>query len=246
MVVFFGGNNDTISYGDGHPLYFRGFKNRVAYVSDLTMHHGLSSATDVIVGGCSAGGVATHLQLDWWRDSLPKGSTVKGLPDSGFIMDYTSTAPGRNVHTIWIWLYKQMKFESDPDCVAAHSEDPELCVFPPYAAPYVTTPMFPLQSQYDAWQLDNVLGTKDTNAVNQFGQALETTFKATVLKHSTNGCFLDSCVHHCGSWNAIVIDNKDSGQALKDWYEGQNGQHIQGRPYPCNPCCNRGFDYTTI
>jgi len=242
---FYGGNNDTLSYWNGQSLYFRGYKNRVAYVKDLTANHGLSRATDIIVGGCSAGGVATHLQLDWWRDNLPKGSTVKGLPDSGFVLDY-NTPPGQNVHNAWKWIFKQMNFQSDPDCVAAHTTNPELCVFPEYAAPYVTTPMFPLQSQYDEWQLQNVLGTTDTNAVNQFGQVLETRFKATVLKHSTNGCFLDSCVHHCGNWDSIVIDNKDSGQALKDWYEGQNGQHFQGKTYPCNPCCNRGFDYTTI
>jgi len=59
--------------------------------------------------------------------------------------------------------------------------------------------------------------------------------------------FLDSCVHHCGYWNSIVIDNKDSGQAFRDWYNGQNGQNFQGKTYPCNPCCNRGgFNDTTI
>jgi len=204
-------------------------------------NHGLSSGTEIVVGGCSAGGVATHLQLDWWRENLPKSSTVKGLPDSGFVLDY-NTQLGRQLHTIFVWMFKQMKFESDPDCIAAHTptNNPELCIFPEIAAPYVTTPMFPLQSQYDAWQLQNIVGSNNAATINQFGQDLENRFKATVLKHQGNGCFLDSCVHHCGSWNAILIDNKDSGQAFKDWYDGQNGQHFQNRQYPCNPCCNRG------
>jgi len=53
--------------------------------------------------------------------------------------------------------------------------------------------------------------------------------------------FLDSCDHHCGQWNAIVIDGMRSGVAFRDWYTGQKGQHIQGRPYPCTACCNGGL-----
>jgi len=237
---FYGGDNKTITVVNGQNLYFRGFQNRVAYVKDLVANHGLSSGTDFVVGGCSAGGVATHLQLDWWRDNLPKGGVVKGLPDSGFVLNY-NTDVGQRFAAIMKWAFVQMNFQSDSDCIAAHASDPEQCIFTEVAAPYVTTPMFPLQSQYDAWQLDNILGTNNAAAVNQFGQALETRFKATVLKHPANGCFLDSCVHHCGSWNSIIIDGKNSGQALRDWYNGQSGQHFQGKTYPCNPCCSGGF-----
>jgi len=41
--------------------------------------------------------------------------------------------------------------------------------------------------------------------------------------------FLDSCDHHCGQWNAIVIDGMRSGVAFRDWYGGQKGQHFQGK-----------------
>jgi len=236
--LFYGGNNATISVVNSQNIYFRGFKNLQAYLKDLTTRYNLQSGTDFIVGGCSAGGVATHLQLDSWTDNLPKTSTVRGLPDSGFIINY-NTALGNQLAAIMKWAVKQMNFTSDPACVKDHADQ---CIWPEYAAPYVTTPMFPLQSQFDAWQLQNILGSSDPNTVNQFGQALETRFKSTVLKNPKSGCFLDSCVHHCGSWNSILINNVDSGQALKNWYEGQTGQYFQDRKYPCDPCCNRGLN----
>jgi len=241
MVVFFGGNNATVSNVDGRDIYFRGFRNRVAYLKDLMDNHGLSRATDIVVGGCSAGGVAVHLQLDWWRDNLPETSTVKGLPDSGFILDYDSE-PGRQASAVLKWLYKQMDFTGDPDCIAAHTptEDTELCIFAEISAPYVTTPLFALQSQYDSWQLQNLVGSTNPTLVNQFGQALEARFKDTVLKVEGNGCFLDSCAHHCGRWGSIVIDDKNSGEAFSDWYDGQNSLYFQGRPYPCTACCTGG------
>jgi hypothetical protein len=245
--LFYGGNNDTVSVVDGQNIYFRGYKNRVAYVKDLTTRYALGSGTEFVVGGCSAGGVATHIQLDWWTENLPKTGTVKGLPDSGFVLDY-NTNVGQQFSAIMRWAFKQMNFMSDTDCIAAHTPtgDTELCMFTEYAAPYVTTPMFTLQSQFDSWQLQNILGSNTEALVNQFGQVLETRFRSAVLTHEKNGCFLDSCVHHCGAWNSIVIDNKDSGQAFKDWYEGQTGQHFQNRRYPCNPCCNRGLVNETI
>jgi len=211
-------------------------------VKDLTTRYALGSGTEFVVGGCSAGGVAVHIQLDWWTDNLPKPSIVRGLPDSGFVLDY-NTNVGQQFSTIMKWAFKQMKFMSDPDCIAAHTPtgDTEMCMFTEHAAPYVTTPMFTLQSQYDSWQLQNILGTNNQALVNQFGQVLVARFKAAVLVHQPkSGCFLDSCVHHCGAWGSIVIDGKVSGQALKDWYDGQTGQHFQGRTYPCDPCCNRG------
>jgi STAM-binding protein len=68
------------------------------YASLLTK--GLSMATDVVVSGCSAGGLATFLHTDQWCDALATDakalSKCVGLPDSGFFLDYQSPlAPGK-------------------------------------------------------------------------------------------------------------------------------------------------------
>ena len=43
------------------------------------------------------------------------------------------------------------------DCQAALHTEPFKCIMAPYAAPYVKTPWFALQSRFDHWQLAEVL-----------------------------------------------------------------------------------------
>jgi hypothetical protein len=49
---------------------------------------GLNHATDVVVSGCSAGGLATYLHADKWAQNLPITAHVVAMPDSGFFLDF--------------------------------------------------------------------------------------------------------------------------------------------------------------
>ena len=40
-----------------------------------------------LLSGCSAGGLATLIHCDDFRDHLPKDATVKCLADAGFFLD---------------------------------------------------------------------------------------------------------------------------------------------------------------
>jgi hypothetical protein len=235
------GNNANVINYDGHSLYFRGFRNVQAYFSNLATNYPLLKGTDFVIGGCSAGGVATYFNIDWWRLHLPQSSTVKGLPDSGYIMDYPSTIGGQELHAQLLWIFHQMNASDglNQDCITAHksSGDTEKCIFIPTGAAYVRTPMFPLQSQYDSWQVQNILRTENVNDINTFGQALENSFKETVTSKSQHGAFFDSCYHHCGEWDSIVIDGTRSGDAFKKWYQTGQGSYFQNQVYPCNTCC---------
>jgi len=242
---FYSGNNETVSEYQGHKLYFRGFRNVRGYFQHLAQNHDLLRGTDFVIGGCSAGGIATYYNVDWWNQNLPKPSTVKGLPDSGFVLDYTAAGGGQDFGATMNWIYTQMNTTSglNQACIAAHTQtdDPDKCQFAEYTAPYISTPIFPLQSQFDSWQVENILRTNNSTIINQYGQIMETRFKNTVLKNTKSGCFFDSCYHHCGAWNSIRIDNTLAGDALKAWYDGQNtGIYFQNRVYPCSACCNGG------
>jgi hypothetical protein len=41
----------------------------------------------VVVGGCSAGGLATLLNIDAVRAMLPPSARVRGLADAGYFLD---------------------------------------------------------------------------------------------------------------------------------------------------------------
>ena len=55
----------------------------------------MSKATDVVISGCSAGGLATFLHCDHWAAAIDKATTaetgagakVACMPDSGFFLD---------------------------------------------------------------------------------------------------------------------------------------------------------------
>jgi len=219
---FFSGNNYTDSVYNGNHLYFRGSRNLQAYFNSLMKDHNLGAATDVVVGGCSAGGIAVYLSLDWWASVLPKTAKVVGLADSGFCIDYN--APSGNPHfgTDMRGLFNMFNSTSgvNQDCIKAHepTHDTNQCIFAEHSSEHIKTPIFPLNSEYDSWQTDNVLGSKDPGQINQFGAEITSRFKKTVLAFPRNGGFLDSCFHHCSGWNPVINGQKPA-TVFSRWVE---------------------------
>jgi hypothetical protein len=235
----FSGLNDTVTEVQGTKLYFRGLRNLQAYLFDLNTRN-MKSGTDFVIGGCSAGGLATYLHVDWWRQNVPATARVRGMPDSGFFLDYDSQFAPKYA-TDMAWVFKQNNASSgvNQDCIAAHlaTGDTYKCFFAEHTVPFLKTPIFPLQSEFDSWQIGNILGSKNIDDVNEYGKLLTQRFSVVTAK-AMDGCWLDSCYHHCYDWDSIRIDGQLSGPAFSDWYNGASkGQFIQGKPYPCDACC---------
>eukprot|EP01130_Rhizamoeba_saxonica_P006910 TRINITY_DN2773_c0_g1_i1.p1 TRINITY_DN2773_c0_g1~~TRINITY_DN2773_c0_g1_i1.p1 ORF type:complete len:234 (-),score=43.36 TRINITY_DN2773_c0_g1_i1:456-1106(-) len=79
----FSGDREEPDVYQGSNLFYRGFRVLKAVKKDLEKY-GLDNSSNVVISGCSAGGLATYLHLDWWSDNLPNANVVVGLPDSGF------------------------------------------------------------------------------------------------------------------------------------------------------------------
>jgi len=213
----------------------------LAYHKHLDEKFSFHSATDVVISGCSAGGLATYLHVDWWANQVPKAKVI-GLPDSGFFLDYD--APGAMYGSKMRWVFHQMDCSSgvNRQCISKNPQDPANCMFAEHTSPHIVSPMFPMQSEYDTWQIGNVLGSHDAAKINQFGAMLTTRVQRNLLVNKRNGIFLDSCAHHCGEWDSIVINKTDIGLALQKFYNSgpMDGDYFQGRAYPCDACCKRG------
>eukprot|EP01125_Pyxidicula_operculata_P008327 TRINITY_DN2804_c0_g1_i1.p2 TRINITY_DN2804_c0_g1~~TRINITY_DN2804_c0_g1_i1.p2 ORF type:complete len:360 (+),score=63.23 TRINITY_DN2804_c0_g1_i1:1188-2267(+) len=235
----FSGNNETVSTFQGHNLYFRGFRVLSAAVSSLLTKQGLNHATDVVVSGCSAGGLATFLHVDWWKSILPRTAKVVGMPDSGFFLDYETS---RNYHGMMVWVFEQMNSTAglNQRCISAHqaTKDTWKCIFAEHTSPFIQTPMFPLQSQFDSWQLDNILGNNtDVALVNKFGTILLDRVTKSLLDRAQNSIWLHSCSDHCGGWGNIHIEGHVMATAFQQWYDGSLHRYFQGKPFPCTECC---------
>jgi hypothetical protein len=100
-----------------------------ALQADLASLHGstFTEATDVVISGCSAGGLSTFLHLDWWALQFPHSALsrrqhpissspdqqrqvetkVVGLQDSGFFLDYNGNPDGSGYGMTLRWVYEQ-------------------------------------------------------------------------------------------------------------------------------------------
>jgi hypothetical protein len=76
----FAGNNNNVSIVDNTKLYFRGKRILDGVLQELQKSKNLKSATDVVISGCSAGGLATYLHADWWASQFGKNVKVAALP----------------------------------------------------------------------------------------------------------------------------------------------------------------------
>lgn len=77
---------------------------------------------------------------------------VRGMPDSGFFLDVEQ---GPKYHSNMIWVFEYMNASSgvNDGCIAANPGNEWMCVFAEHTSPHIQTPIFPLQGEYDSWQM---------------------------------------------------------------------------------------------
>eukprot|EP00463_Aulacantha_scolymantha_P000525 TRINITY_DN1319_c0_g2_i1.p1 TRINITY_DN1319_c0_g2~~TRINITY_DN1319_c0_g2_i1.p1 ORF type:complete len:383 (+),score=89.85 TRINITY_DN1319_c0_g2_i1:109-1257(+) len=205
----FSGANMTVTEYKSKKLYFRGKLILRAMISDLLKNRGLNQATDVVVSGCSAGGLASWLHTDYYSQVLPKTTKVVGMPDSGFFLDYE--APGKKYHSGMIWVFNQMNATSGvhQGCIAGQAKDESWkCMFAQYTAPFIKTPMFPLQAEYDSWQTSQDLNSNDPKVINVWGANLTAIIQTNeIQKNPNHGMFwiLVTIIVECGGVFVLMV-----------------------------------------
>ena len=157
---------------NGPPaLHFAGSRILNESIRYLTTQHGLTQAKEVVVGGCSAGGLAVFLHADRWAAALPSVPRVVGLVDSGFFLDTSdpesksTVGAGSTYISEMQWVFETMNatdgIGQGHACIsyyrspasAPHQGETWRCIFAQHAAAFVKTPIFIMQSAYDAWQV---------------------------------------------------------------------------------------------
>ena len=252
-------SGDRVDQEPSSKLWFRGRAILDAEIKSILTDRGMSKATDVVVSGCSAGGLATFLHCDHWAAAIGKATTtmtgagakVACMPDSGFFLDEDRSP---TYHSKMRNVYKFQQSSSaglNAACVEAHKGDEGgswKCIFAQWSAAHIKTPTFPMQSQYDSWQSGNVMGGFDpggnvNTTENAFGKNLTALVVSQLLSQPQHGIFLDSCHHHCGNWDGSMIDGELIGTALQKWYNmgsqklPNKGFYNQNKPFPCAECC---------
>lgn len=82
----FTGDNATALKVNGTRIHYRGAAILSSVFSDLS-RFGINNATDVVVAGCSAGGLAVLLNIDRVKRLLPASARIRAMSDAGFFID---------------------------------------------------------------------------------------------------------------------------------------------------------------
>mmetsp|Transcript_30156 Transcript_30156/g.83208 ORF Transcript_30156/g.83208 Transcript_30156/m.83208 type:complete len:432 (-) Transcript_30156:169-1464(-) len=153
-----------------HDLEFRGAEILSSTLLDLQKRHGLGQASDVMLAGCSAGGIATFALVDWVAEhpAIPRSARFAGFPCEGYYMDDTAWREGiysgHKYHGIGVFaFYKKQVYDlMRPDavlsrrCVEQHPGTEYLCLIGSVVAPHIQSRLFFWQSKYDkdilSWQ----------------------------------------------------------------------------------------------
>lgn len=253
----FSGRNSTPTQTKDRTLHFHGSYIREAVMGTLLDEYGLKSATDVVITGASAGGLSTYLHVDQWRHAIPESAFLVGLADGGFFLDWSLTKPAQSLNSYAHELRSDFfAFNASAGvngaCVAARATvagDVSDCYFAEHTLPFIKSPIFALQSTVDAWQLPNELGTTaDATLINEYRVRSISRLQETLLADPKHGGFIDSCMHHCGMWDNLVVDGWRAADAFVAWYAAQRASWQagtvpqsmawwQGKKWPCTECC---------
>jgi len=160
-ACFSGDVTEPVQVGSD-TIYYRGHRVLIATVKDLLKNQGLDKATDVLVLGDSAGGMATFFHSDLIRTMMPESVTrFKGMPLSGIFLDHAN-AEGRAYFandTKHVFDMQNCSGGVNQRCVAAQSADEKYkCFFGQYTMEHVETPLFVVNSAYDVVGTACILG----------------------------------------------------------------------------------------
>eukprot|EP00850_Spirogloea_muscicola_P017483 SM000151S01471 [mRNA] locus=s151:17386:21210:+ [translate_table: standard] len=251
----------------GRRLYFRGRTILSAVITDA-LSRGLSSSEQVLVGGCSAGGLTSLLQCDSIRARMPKNATVKCTSDAGVFLDMPDVSGNYSYRIQVSQMHKlhNMTKSLQPGCLATRAPALQYkCLFVQNFLKYVKTPVYIINSNYDIYNLKSLVAPVEAdptgktlrNCIEHVGSctALQLkriqTFRLAMIMAVTSGttstsdgAYLFSCFGHCSlyrdtTFGLIRIKGQPLLRALGDWFFGRNA--TTSTPYMSLDCaypCN--------
>eukprot|EP00931_Biecheleriopsis_adriatica_P091427 TRINITY_DN65314_c0_g1_i1.p1 TRINITY_DN65314_c0_g1~~TRINITY_DN65314_c0_g1_i1.p1 ORF type:complete len:450 (+),score=68.71 TRINITY_DN65314_c0_g1_i1:28-1350(+) len=171
---YFAGDREDVSE---EGLYYRGRYITEAVFATLAEEHELSSATDVVISGCSAGAIRTISHIDAMADMVRNVVTdqvrIAAIADSGYYLDDTGKygnwsdyslephADGTDGFTKTKEFATSVRGQNgtallNEECLKhtnARSLGPNYCLIGSVSAQFAQTPLFLWQSRFDSDQL---------------------------------------------------------------------------------------------
>jgi len=176
---------------------------------------------------------------------------VVDVPVSGFFLP-TKNVAGTDVYVDFMkkayTLHNASSMTVDTSCAAAHKGQEWHCMFAPFSMLHMKTPVFPLQSMYDSWQMGNEYfinvpqdsvcanngpancSSSQIKDVNKFGASLIAMMQSGLGPNRSSGAFVHSCWTHCLAYTSQGLDSQgliqdvSMQQAVTAWYNSPTTQ----------------------
>eukprot|EP00794_Sanderia_malayensis_P007059 gene7060-7853_t len=255
--LFSGNRKEPLFYKD-KQLYFRGrtiLKSMIASLNERNLKH----ASDVLLSGTSAGGLAVILQGEYIKRKLPITANVRILVDAGFFLDAPGNGWPNIIQEQFQGLYVLHQPKLKLQCLKTkNNTDKFKCLFPQNFLEYVRNlPIFFVNSLYDHWQLSELQGLhcvynndkclpNERNRIIQFRNIMFSIVKQTLRNLKSVGLYANSCFAHGQAivdytWSHVRVNNRTIREAFNDWLQdkGENNEkHFDvDCKYPCNGSC---------
>ncbi|KQJ97730.1 pectin acetylesterase 9 isoform X4 [Brachypodium distachyon] len=200
-------------------IYMRGQRIWDAIITDL-FRKGLATAQQVLLSGCSAGGLATFFHCDDLQERLGGATTVKCMSDAGFFLDVDDISGDNTIRPFFSSLVDLQGAQKNLNKECLNSMlYPYQCFFPQYALQNIRTPYFILNSAYDVYQFHHTFVPPSCDPRGQWSRcksdpAACSTSQIATLQGLRNamltalnlfegdskvGMFINSCFAHCQS-----------------------------------------------
>jgi len=235
-------------------LYFSGHIIVQEVVSYLKATANLSFASHVVVGGDSAGGIGTWLNVGWVHAALPNAKVV-GAPIAGF---YAFSFPyeGPNASKIlglsdfseeaWPKHVQLWQSHVDEHCARALGDRAWACMLSNYSRPYIQVPVFVSEAQTDLVQITKHDDIPDSGWntdiwaylhawAGNMTQGLEALLPG-------DGLFNPACFIHTEFSKDFPLVNNSNGQALHYgqafalWLDGHDVRLVDDCGLFCGAC----------
>ena len=257
--LFSGRRKEPLVYR-GRRLYFRGRQILKALVESLKRRN-IGKASDVLLSGTSAGGLAVLLQGDYLRHKLPRTASVRGLVDAGFFIDSEAEDGSNVIGNQFRGIYSIHNPKLRKKCEKARDSSSKFqCLFPQYTIEDIKLPIYFVNALYDHWQLSELqrlrciynndkCNTAQRDRILNFRQDMISRLKDSIGRLPHAGLFADSCIGHGQvivdyTWSRIRVGNSTLRDAFVDWMRDRTGakRHVKvDCHYPCNGSCPRAM-----
>ncbi|KAL6615254.1 hypothetical protein ACP70R_037524 [Stipagrostis hirtigluma subsp. patula] len=143
-------------FDKGNEFYFRGQRIWNATIRRL-LSIGMASADQVLLTGCSAGGLAVILHCDEFSAFFPPAggrSTIVNASPTPASSSTLDVSGGRSLRSYYADIVAMQGVARSLPPTCTDHLDPTSCFFPQNVIDGIKTPIFLLNSAYDVWQFN--------------------------------------------------------------------------------------------